>query len=175
MTQDQWDSTMAVHLGGHFSCGKAAARIMMQQKSGSITNIASRAAFPSYDPQGSAYSAAKAGVIGFTAALAQELKQYGIRVNCIFPVANTNLFPGTAPRGGGDIPAATHLDPENIAPMLVYLATDEAKNITGQFIYATGFDFGILNQSFQMRLFLRNKGRWTVDELAEVIPSLGLG
>ena len=100
MTQEVWDSIMAVHLGGHFSCSRAAARAMIQQKSGgSIVNISSLAGFPRYDPQGAAYSTAKAGIVGFTLALAYELKQYGVRVNAIFPLASTNLFPGQSLAG----------------------------------------------------------------------------
>ena len=175
MTQEVWDSVMAVHLGGHFSCSRAAARVMIQQKSGgSIVNISSLAGFPRYDPQGAAYSTAKAGIVGFTLALAYELKQYGIRVNAIFPLASTNLFPGTKPRGGGSTPATTSLDPEDIAPMFVYLGTDAAKDVTGQFIYTAGGDFSLLDRPMKHRLFVRKIGRWTVDELTTTFTGLVL-
>lgn len=175
MTQEVWDSIMAVHLGGHFSCSRAAARAMIQQKSGgSIVNISSLAGFPRYDPQGAAYSTAKAGIVGFTLALAYELKQYGVRVNAIFPLASTNLFPGTKPRGGGSIPATTSLDPEDIAPMFVYLGTDVAKDVTGQFIYTAGGDFSLLDRPMKHRLFVRKIGRWTVDELTTTFAGLVL-
>jgi NAD(P)-dependent dehydrogenase (short-subunit alcohol dehydrogenase family) len=66
---------------------------MIKQKSGgSITNFSSLVSFPAFDPRGTSYSTAKAGVMGFTAALAYELKAEGIRVNCIFPQATTQLF-----------------------------------------------------------------------------------
>ena len=153
---------MAVHLGGHFSCSRAAARAMIQQKSGgSIVNISSLAGFPRYDPQGAAYSTAKAGIVGFTLAMSYELKQYGIRVNAIFPLASTNLFPGTKPRGGGSTPATTSLDPEDIAPLFVYLGTDGAKDVTGQLIYAAGGDFSLLDRPMKHRLFVRKMGKWT--------------
>lgn len=175
MTQEVWDSIMAVHLGGHFACSRAAAKEMIKQKSGgSILNISSFAGFPRYDPRGAAYSTAKAGVVGFTLALSYELKQYGIRVNAIFPLATTQLFPGTTPRGGGAMPATTSLNPEDIAPLFVFLGTDEAKNVTGQFIYAAGGDFSILDRPMKHRLFVRKIGKWTVDELIGVFPGLTL-
>ena len=175
MTQEVWDSIMAVHLGGHFSCTRAAARAMIQQKSGgSIVNISSLAGFPRYDPQGSAYSTAKAGIVGFTLGMSYELKQYGIRVNAIFPLASTNLFPGTKPRGGGSTPATTSLDPEDIAPLLVYLGTDAAKDVTGQLIYAAGGDFSLLDRPMKHRLFVRKMGKWTVDELTSTFTGLVL-
>ena len=174
MTQEQWDSEMAVHLGGHFSCSRAAARAMIKQKSGSIINVSSLGAFPIFGGSGTGYSTAKAGIIGFTAALSWELKEHGIRVNVIFPQATTPLFTGTTPRGRPGIPLTTSLNPEDIAPMFVYLGTDEAKNITGQYIYAAGGDFSILDKPMKHRLFIRKIGRWTVDELSKIVPGLGL-
>ena len=176
ITQEQWDKALAVHIGGHFSCSQAAARAMVQQKSGgSIVNFASRGAFPFFGATGSTYAVAKAGILGFTTSLSQELKQYGIRVNAICPNASTPLFPSTDPRGGGGIPHTLSLDPAEIAPIIVYLVTDEAKNITGQFIYAAGGDFCIFDRPLQPRIYVRKIGKWTIDEIAEVIPGLGLG
>jgi 3-oxoacyl-[acyl-carrier protein] reductase len=175
MTQENWDALMAVHLGGHFACSRAAAKEMIKQKSGgSITNISSFAGFPRYDPRGAAYSTAKAGVVGFTLALSYEFKQYGIRVNAILPLATTQLFPGTTPRGGSIMPSTTSLNPEDIAPIFVYLGTDEAKDVTGQMIYAAGGDFCILDRPMKPRLFVRKTGKWTVDELVSTFPGLNL-
>ena len=175
ITQEQWDKALAVHIGGHFSCSQAAARVMVQQKSGgSIINFASRGAFPFFGASGSTYAVAKAGILGFTTALSQELKQYGIRVNAICPNASTPLFPSTDPRGGMGIPRTLSLDPAEIAPIIVYLVTDTAKNITGQFIYAAGGDFCIFDRPLQPRIYVRKIGKWTVDELGDVIPGLGL-
>ena len=174
-TQEQWDAIMAVHLGGHFAVSRAAARQMIKQKSGgSITNFASLVAFPAFDPRGTSYSTAKAGVMGFTSALAFELKEQGIRVNCIFPQATTQLFAGTNPRGRPGIPATTSLDPGDIAPVIVFFATDEGKNVTGQFVYAAGGDFSILDRPLKPKVFVRKMGKWTVDELVKVFAGLNL-
>ena len=175
MTQEVWDAVITVHLGGHFACSRAAARAMIQQKSGgSIINVSSLAGFPRYDPRGAAYPTAKAGIVGFTLALAYELKQYGIRVNVIFPRASTNLFPGTMSGGGGSMPTTASLKPDDIAPMFVYLGTDAAKDVTSQLFYTAGGDFSVLVRPVKHRLFVRKMGEWTVDELSAVIPGLGL-
>ena len=175
ITQEQWDATLAIHIGGHFACSQAAAREMVKQKSGgSIITFASRGAFPFFGASGTSYAVAKAGILGFTTALSQELKKYDIRVNAICPNASTPLFPSTDPRGGMGIPRTLSLDPSDIAPMIVYLTTDAAKNITGQFIYAAGGDFCIFDRPLQPKLYIRKIGKWTVDELGDVIPALGL-
>ena len=174
-TQEQWDAIMAVHLGGHFAVSRAAARQMIKQKSGgSITNFSSLVAFPAFDPRGTSYSTAKAGVMGFTSALAFELKEQGIRVNCIFPQATTQLFAGTNPRGRPGIPATTSLAPGDIAPVIVFFATDEGKNVTGQFVYAAGGDFSVLDRPLKPKVFVRKMGKWTVDELVKVFAGLNL-
>ena len=166
ITQEQWDATLSIHIGGHFACSQAAAREMVKQKSGgSIINFASRGAFPFWGSSSSSYAVAKAGILGFTTALSQELKQYDIRVNAICPNASTPLFPSVDPRGGMGIPKTTSLDPSDIAPLIVYLTTDAAKNITGQFIYAAGGDFCIFDRPLQPKLYIRKIGKWTVDEL----------
>lgn len=172
--EDAWDSTMAVHLKGHFACGKAAALEMAKQKSGRIINFSSRSSF--YGSAGSlAYATAKAGILGFTTMQAKTLKEHGITANCILPSAITQLFPGKKINLGDDMPLPHSADPDMIAPVIVYLATDEAKDITGQFIYAAGGDICLYTHPFHMRSgqkFLRKPGKWTVDELSEVIPQM---
>ena len=177
-TEEVWDSMMAVHLKGHFACSKAAALEMAKQKSGRIINFSSRGSF--HGTLGSlAYASAKAGIMGFTALLAKSLREQGITVNCILPSAYTQLFPGEKRPLGDNTPLPQTADPDFIAPIVVYLATDEAKDITGRFIYAAGGDVCIYTEPIQLTAahrFLRKPGKWTVDELSEIIPSvLGLG
>ena len=167
MPEDDWDSVITVHLKGHFSCSQSAAREMIRQKSGGrIINVSSAAGFGFFDIPffGISYATAKAGVVGFTAKLSGELKQYGITVNAIFPSAVTKGFPEE--RSGASAP-------EFIAPMVVYLATDEAKNITGQLFSATGGDVGLYTRPLQGASFiLRKNGKWTLDELCKAVPQM---
>ena len=172
MSEEDWDSIMAVHLKGHFSCIRAAAIEMIPQKNGRIINVSSRAAF-SYMPgnPSAGYSTAKAGILGLTTVLSQELKQYNITVNAILPSAITHLFPNPRLKfGGGET-----VGPEFITPLVVYLALDEAADITGQFLYVSGGDIIILDQPVKFpgpHKFIRKIGKWTLKELSEVIPPL---
>jgi NAD(P)-dependent dehydrogenase (short-subunit alcohol dehydrogenase family) len=176
MTENDWDSIIAVHLKGHFSCIQAAVKEMIQQKTGRIINIGSNAAF-NFVPGGSrsiAYAAAKAGILGITAALSAHLKQYGITVNGILPGAITQLFPALTRTGAG-FGQKKREGPEFVAPLIVYLATDEAQSITGQFFYTAGGDVCIYNRPMQLpgpHMVVRKMGKWTIDELSEVIPSM---
>jgi NAD(P)-dependent dehydrogenase (short-subunit alcohol dehydrogenase family) len=168
-----WDSIMQVHLKGHFSCSKAAAAEMIKQKSGRIINISSRAAAHG---KAVAYGTAKAGILGFTSTLSQELKDYGITVNAILPSAQTKLFPGGAPATTDNIPVPAVRTPDCIAPIIVFLATDEAKGITGRYIYTSGGDICIYGRPLRLNgeasTFIRKSGKWTIDELMEFIPSM---
>jgi NAD(P)-dependent dehydrogenase (short-subunit alcohol dehydrogenase family) len=180
LTENDWDATMSLHLKGHFSCIKSAVPEMKRQGGGRIINVSSGAAFQTGTallfPAGlpismAAYGTAKAGILGLTTCLALELKQFGIGVNAILPSAVTPLFPGERERLLGG-PTGS---PEAIAPIVAYLATDNAKDITGQFIYTCAGDFCIFSQPFQIpgdHVFIRKMDNWTMDELVKVFPPL---
>jgi NAD(P)-dependent dehydrogenase (short-subunit alcohol dehydrogenase family) len=169
-TEEEWDLTMAIHLKGPFALCQTAVREMINQKSGGrIINFTSGAAFPPMLPGGPvlAYAVAKAGILGFTKVLSLEMQPYGITVNAISPNAVTGLFPferGTGPQPG----------PEHVAPLIAYLATDEAKDVTGQIIYCGGGDLCIypppmgvgVNQN------IHKPGTWTIDELIQIMPGM---
>jgi NAD(P)-dependent dehydrogenase (short-subunit alcohol dehydrogenase family) len=173
VSEKDWDEIIAVHLKGHFACTQAAIKEMIKQRSGRIVNFSSRAGFlTAYMGLGCLpYATAKAGIVGFTMQLSAELEQYGITVNGILPSAITRGFPEERPRfGGGETTG-----PEFVPPIIVYLATPEAKNITGQFFYACAGDIVILQRPMQLsgpNKFIRKSGKWTVDELSRVIPPL---
>ena len=174
MKEESWDSVMAVHLKGHFSCIQAAVKEMIKQKYGRIINISSAGAFM-FVPGVSrsiAYPAAKAGIMGLTAALSANLKQHGITINAVLPDAVTKLFPASTAMGGGK---KMRKGPEYVAPTIVYLATEEARNITGQYILAGGGELCIYNRPFQIpgpHMFAHKMGQWTVDELSQIIPQM---
>lgn len=171
--EKEWDEIIAVNLKGHFTCTQAAIKKMIKQNSGRIINFSSRAGFATfYGGMGTlSYAAAKAGIAGMTLMLAAELKRYGITVNAIIPSAVTAGFPEERPRfGGGETKG-----PEYVAPAAVYLATDEAKDINGRFIYSSSGDIIIFDTPMQLNgpnKFIRKKGNWTLEELHELIPPL---
>lgn len=176
ITENDWDSIMAVHLKGHFSCAKAAISEMIKQKSGRIINISSRAA--TFGAGSLAYNTAKAGILGFTSMLSVEQKGNGITVNAVLPSAQTKLFSGAAPSLGDNMPISPERGPEFVAPVIVFLATDEAQNITGRYIYASGGYICIYARPLQLpgdaHILIGKTGKWTIDELSQVLlPVIG--
>ncbi len=180
-TEQDWDLTMDLHIKGYFGTIKAAVPQMKKQNTGGcIINFSSGAAFQtggsSMFPGGlpfsfAAYGTAKAAVLGLTTNLSIELKKFGITVNSILPSAVTPLFPGIRQRILGGPTGG----PEDIAPVVVFLATDRAKEITGKFIYVCAGDVCIFPQPCELpgeNIFVRKMDKWTVDELTEVFPPL---
>jgi NAD(P)-dependent dehydrogenase (short-subunit alcohol dehydrogenase family) len=125
-----------VHLKGSFACTRAAAPHMRQQKSGRIINITSTSGLIGNYGQAN-YAAAKMGIVGLTKATALDLGRYGATVNCIAPFAWTRMI-GTIPTGDRS-PEATcgklkKMDPTMIAPLVAFLASDAAQEISGQIL-----------------------------------------
>ena len=148
MTTDDWDLVMGVHLKGAFLMTKAAQKHFVEQKYGKVVNISSTSALGN---RGQAnYSAAKAGVQGFTRTLGIELGPFGINVNAIAPgFIATEMTDATAARMKMDVDEFRRLnaehnpvkrvgEPGDIAAAVTFLASDEASYITGQTIYVDG-------------------------------------
>lgn len=137
MKLDDWQSVIDLNLTGVFSCTKAASQVMLRQKSGRIINIASVSGVMGIAGQAN-YSAAKAGVIGFSKAMAKELSSRGITVNVVAPgFINTDmtqeLKEDYKQQVLKEIPLGRYGEPEDIAGMVRFLAADPAAAyITGQ-------------------------------------------
>lgn len=141
-TDSEWDNMIATNLSAAFYCCKAVAPAMIRSHSGCIVNIASM-----WGEVGAscevAYSAAKAGVIGLTKALAKELGPSGIRVNAVSPgVVMTDMMAGFSDEDVAALKEETPLcalgTPEDIAKAVVFLASDNAKYVTGQILGVNG-------------------------------------
>lgn len=142
MKEDQWDQVMAVNLKGTFNCAKAAIRVMMRQKRGTIINVASITGLMGNAGQAN-YSASKAGVIGFTKAVAREYADRGITVNAVAPgfisTAMTDAIPEKEREALiSQIPLNRLGSPEDVANAVYFLASEEANYITGQVISING-------------------------------------
>jgi 3-oxoacyl-[acyl-carrier protein] reductase len=142
MKEDQWDQVMAVNLKGTFNCAKAAIRVMMRQKRGTIINVASITGLMGNAGQAN-YSASKAGVIGFTKAIAREYADRGITVNAVAPgfisTAMTDAIPEKEREALiSQIPLNRLGSPEDVANAVYFLASEEANYITGQVISING-------------------------------------
>lgn len=167
MSRDMWDLVIAVHLTGTCLCGQAAARAMKDHgQGGSIINTSSYAGLKGNFGQ-SNYGAAKAGIYGLTMVWAMELAKYNIRSNAIAPLAKTrmtediSMVPDTAKA-------------EDITPMVLYLASDLSKSVTGRV-------FGIHGkQLFEYKMLMtpgvtKSDGDWSADEIQAKLADIGKG
>lgn len=142
MSEKSWDEVINTNLKGVFNCSKAVSEIMIAQKSGIIVNISSISALVGQAGQTN-YSASKAGVIGFTKALARELAPFNIRVNCIAPGLIETDMTANLPNHIIEsflkyVPAKRFGKPEEIAKVVVFLVSDSASYIYGQVITVDG-------------------------------------
>lgn len=151
MTEEEWDSVVDVALKGTFICSHFAVQHMREQRSGKIINVTSHSGLAGFFGQAN-YSAAKAGIVGFTKTLAKELGKREIQVNCISPRAltpllltpeamkNLNIKPGDTEADSPSTALGKIKMPEAVAPLAVFLASDESNYMTGQVI---GMDGGV--------------------------------
>ncbi|KWW97267.1 3-oxoacyl-ACP reductase [Carbonactinospora thermoautotrophica] len=148
MSDEDWDTVMAVHLKGAFLCARAAQKHMVEQRWGRIVNLSSTSATGN---RGQAnYSTAKAGLQGFTRTLAIELGPFGVTANAVAPgFIETAMTEATAQRIGvgfedfkkaaaEQIPVRRIGRPEDVANVIAFLASDDAGYVSGQVIYVDG-------------------------------------
>ncbi len=143
MSSEQWDQVLGVHLTGSFNCLQAVAGGMIDRRYGRIVNVTSTAGVLGTIGQIN-YSAAKAGILGLTFSAAKELAKHGITVNAIAPGAATPMTETirTDERFKDKylerIPMGRWAEPDEIAPVFVFVASDAASYVTGQVIAADG-------------------------------------
>jgi len=141
MTEENFDAVIAVNLKGVFLCGQAAARVMAEKKYGKIVNISSVAWRGNFGQ--SNYSAAKAGVIGLTKTWALELSKYGVSVNAVAPGFISTEMTATIPpevreKMVAKIPLGRAGEPQDVADLVHFLASDDASYIQGEVISING-------------------------------------
>lgn len=142
MKDEDWDAVLSVNLKGAFNCARSAIREMVKNQYGRIINISSVVGLTGNVGQAN-YAAAKAGLLGMTRALAKELSSRNITVNAVAPgFINTDMTAGLPEKVTekllAQIPMKRFGDPEEIAGLVVFLATDAASYITGQTIAVDG-------------------------------------
>jgi NAD(P)-dependent dehydrogenase (short-subunit alcohol dehydrogenase family) len=170
MSAEEWDAVIKVHLRGHFLMTQRACSYWRDRAksgetlTGRIVNTSSTSGLLGKAGQ-SNYGAAKAGIAAFTQIVSMEMQRYGVTVNAIVPGARTRLTEKTF----GDMPQATQgfdaLSPGNIAPLVVFLASDAAADITGQ-VFGIAGGLVELYQGWTPVASLAKDDRWTPEELA---------
>jgi NAD(P)-dependent dehydrogenase (short-subunit alcohol dehydrogenase family) len=165
MSEDEWDAVIATHLKGHFTVFRHAAAVMRKQESGSLVGFTS-GAFAGSVAQAN-YSAAKGGIVSLVRSAAAGLHRYGVRANAVAPIARTRM--------SANVPMelAEMGEPEDVAPLVVYLLSDASQDVTGQVYTAVGGRIAVWNQPVEVR-DMRKEGRWTPEEIATRFDEVGV-
>ena len=176
MSEQEWDDVMGVHLKGTFSVVQPASKIFKEQGSGRIVTFSSVSGLYGYGGQAN-YGAAKDAIAGFTRVVAKDLAKYGVTANAISPGAQTRMtdsIPDSTKdmRKGEFLPppeGTLTTEPEQVAPMIAWLASDQASEVTGRIFHTVGNRVSLMNSPEQGRS-IHKAGRWTVEEIAGVFP-----
>jgi len=175
MSPEEWDAVIKVHLYGHFNTTKPACVLFRQQRSGRIINTSSTSGLGN---RGQAnYAAAKEGIVGFTRTVAIEMGRYGVTCNAIRPNAGTRMtlsddMRQAAERSGRGMDLVRMMEsfrPEDIAPLIVWLASDASANVNGRTFFVQSGRISLFSEPVQERMIMK-RGGFTIDELFDNIP-----
>jgi len=171
MTEEEWDGVINTHLKGAFAVTRAAAPIMREQKWGRFINMTSTSGLVGNIGQAN-YAAAKLGIVGLTKVTALDMARYNVTANCISPFAWTRMI-GTIPTENeaqkARVEKIKKLSPAHIAPVAAFLATEQAKDITGQIFGVRGKEIMLFGHHRPITRIHNDEG-WTVEKLAEIFP-----
>jgi NAD(P)-dependent dehydrogenase (short-subunit alcohol dehydrogenase family) len=171
MTEEEWDGVIDTHLKGCFSVTRAAAPHMREQKWGRIINMTSTSGLVGNVGQAN-YAAAKLGIVGFTKVVALDMARYNVTANCISPFAWTRMI-GTIPTETETQKARVEkikkLSPAHIAPVAAFLASDAAKDVSGQVFGVRGKEIMLFGHERPI-MRVHDDAGWTVERLVEMFP-----
>ena len=173
MEESDWDLIMEVHLKGHYNCTRPLVRYIRDTNRSDcrIINMSSVSGLFGNFGQVN-YGAAKEGIAGFTRSLALEVAKYKCTVNTISPGAATRLTIDLIEAAGRKYDENDWTQgPEQIAPVVAWLCTDAAKDVTSQIIHSQGGILGIMQQPAIIQSFTTDD-LWTLDQLDNLIPEL---
>jgi hypothetical protein len=186
MTHQEWDDVIAVHLKGHFNTIKPASVLMRQQRFGRIINFSSTSGLVGNTGQVN-YGAAKAGIAGITRVVSKDLGRYGVTCNSISPGASTRMtatvpdaarelrsqagIQGAAGAETQEVSLFTRREPGDVAPMALFLASDDAWDINGQIFLTSGGGVGLMQHPTAERTVFKG-GHWEMGELDDAVHNV---
>ncbi len=171
MTGEDWDTVLKVHLFGHFYTIKAVSPVFRQQRYGRIINTSSVAGLNATTYGQVNYGAAKEGIVGLTRKVARDMGRYGVTCNCIRPNAGTRLTLSDEMKKARPEAMARfeQMRPEGIAPLVVWLASDDAANVNGRTFFVEKGRIGLYSEPILEKQLVKDGG-WTTDELFKLMP-----
>lgn len=174
MEPEQWLSVLSVHLNGTFFVSRAAAPLFKDQGSGCYVHMTSASGLVGNVGQAN-YSAAKLGIVALSKSIALDMARFNVRSNCICPFAwgrMTGNIPASTPDQIERVERLKQMTPEKNVPLAVYLASDAARDVTGQIFAVRKNEILLMGQSRPLRSVQRDAG-WTAETVRDhAIPAL---
>jgi NAD(P)-dependent dehydrogenase (short-subunit alcohol dehydrogenase family) len=174
MSIDEWKAVIDVHLNGSFYMSRAVASIFRSEERGAFVHMTSTSGLIGNFGQAN-YSAAKLGIVGLSKSIALDMQRFGVRSNCISPFAWSRLIgtiPTETPEEKARVARMQAMETAKIAPVAVYLVSDDAKGVSGQIFAVRANEIFLMGQSRPIRSVQRSEG-WTPETVARhAMPAL---
>jgi len=167
MSWSDWSDVIAVHLHGSFNMSRACATHFREQNSGSFIHMTSTSGLVGNFGQAN-YMAAKLGIVGLSRGIALDMERFKVRSNCIAPFAWTRMIdsiPAETEAEKARVAKFREMTPEKIAPLAVYLGSDQADGISGQIFSVRNNEIYLFSQTRPIRTLQRSDG-WTPEKIA---------
>jgi NAD(P)-dependent dehydrogenase (short-subunit alcohol dehydrogenase family) len=174
MTVEDWEAVIQVHLMGSFYVSRAAATHFREQESGACIHMTSTSGLIGNVGQAN-YAAAKLGIVALSKSIALDMRRFNVRSNCISPFAWSRMIasiPAETPEAKARVAKLQRMEAGKIAPMAVFLASDAAKDVSGQIFAVRANEIFLMSQPRPVRSVHRAEG-WTAATIAEhALPAL---
>ena len=174
MTVEDWEAVIQVHLMGSFYVSRAAATHFREQERGAYVHMTSTSGLIGNVGQAN-YAAAKLGIAALSKSIALDMRRFNVRSNCISPFAWSRMIasiPAETPEAKARVAKLQRMEAGKIAPMAVFLASDAAKDVTGQIFAVRANEIFLMSQPRPVRSVHRAEG-WTAESIAEqALPAL---